>query len=113
MAKTYWSHSYTEGPHDTQIPVWGCQHSDCTEKATRQWQRTATPYEVEADLSTEGPYGSVVRNMQGPHRVAVFACEEHAPPLDAMAQTHDAACPAPDPGCGCDANDSADAAPRG
>jgi hypothetical protein len=112
MAKPHWSHSYTEGANDQQIPVWGCQHSDCTSKATHQWQRTATTEEIEAEASTEGPFGSVVRNMQGPHRVAVFACAQHTLPLDAMANTHDAACPAPDTGCGCNADDSAVAAAR-
>jgi hypothetical protein len=113
MAKPHWSHSYIDGPNEARIPVWGCQHSDCTSKATHQWQRTATAEEVATEAATPGPYGSLVRNAEGPQRVAVFACAEHILSLDAMAQTHDAACPAPDSGCGCDAPNSSHAAARG
>lgn len=100
MAKPHWTHSHQEHPLGT-TPMWGCQHSECDQQATHGWQRIATDEEVRADAETEGPFGSVVRNMQGPHRVAVFACAEHALEPEQMARTHDATCPAPDPGCEC------------
>lgn len=101
MAKPHWHHSMHEHDSGAVIPVFGCQHSECTEKSTRVWQRTATDAEVAADAETVGPFGKVVRNMQGPHRVAVFSCEDHALSADDMAKTHGAACPAPDSGCDC------------
>lgn len=100
MARAHWVHSMEEHVNGSS-PVLGCQYPDCKQRAAHQWQRTATEEEVAADAAAEGPYGSVVRNMQGPHRVAVFACRDHAPTPDSMAQVHGAACPAPDAGCDC------------
>lgn len=100
MARHYWTHSYEEhasGP----VAVQGCQFPDCRDRATHQWQRAATEEEVAADAAQQGPYGSVVRNMQGPHRVAVFACPDHALSHDSMARTHLAECDAPGQDCNC------------
>lgn len=100
MAKPHWFHGESQ-QH-------GCQHSACNEKALWQWQRKATEQEIQAEASLQGPYGDVIRNSQGPHVVAVFACEQHTPKLesgahhlDNMAMHHASDCPAPDEGCGC------------
>lgn len=102
MAKAHWYHSVVEHESGAQQPVYGCQRSDCTQPAAHSWQRAATDAEVAADAATEGPFGRVVRNPQGPHRQAVFACAEHVPPTEDTVRTHGATCPAPDPGCACD-----------
>lgn len=100
MPKPHWTLP-GEGTH-------GCQHSDCTNQATWQWRRLATEDEITAEANTQGPYGDVHRNPEGPHHTAVFACPEHAfptkegtPNLDVLALIHDHDCPAPDEGCNC------------
>lgn len=100
MAKPHWFHTVQEHPHGV-VQLYGCQHSSCKQAATHQWQREATEQEIEADAQTQGPYGSVVRNFQGPHRVAVFACKDHVLENDSMAAVHVSSCPAPDEGCTC------------
>lgn len=100
MARAYWVHSAEEHPHGL-VSLPGCQHPTCTQRATHQWQRAATEEEVEAEATRQGPYGSLVRNMQGPHRVAVFACEDHILPHESMARTHLAECGAPGEDCNC------------
>lgn len=92
MPKPHWTHQ--TGPY-------GCQETTCTAPATHQWQREATPQEVERELNLTGPYGPVIRNTTGPHTTAVFACANHIPTLNTMTKTHDTNCPAPDPGCNC------------
>lgn len=101
MARAHWHHSVMEHDSGSKLPLFGCQHTDCPSKGVYMWQREATEEEVAADANLQGPHGAVVRNFQGPHRVAVFACQEHALHPDAMAKTHSVACPAPDPGCEC------------
>lgn len=102
MAKPHWN-VILPHPESGQLEDhgFGCQESSCTQKATWQWQREATPQEVEQEANTEGPYGKVVRSRTGPQKAAVFSCAEHALPLDAMAQSHLSTCPAPDKGCVC------------
>lgn len=102
MAKPHWIHQ-TLDP-DTGQPLTqhhGCQHSTCDQPAQWQWQRAATEAEIDAETRSQGPYGDVHRNPQGPHTIAVFACQEHAPDLDTAALRHAHDCPAPDPGCAC------------
>lgn len=113
MAKAHWHHSYMEHGSGAKLPIFGCQNTECNRRSVYVWQRTATDAEVAADAATEGPYGQVVRNMQGPHHVAVFACAEHALPADDMAKTHGATCPAPDQGCVCNDAEQHQSAPGG
>lgn len=104
MARSYWIHSYEEHANGT-IPVQGCLSPGCDQRATHQWQRLATEDEIAAEHSQEGPYGAVVRNMQGPHRVAVFSCHKHTLRHDSMARTHLAECAAPGEVCNCHDDD--------
>lgn len=108
MAKEHWLHSTGEPVTEPVSPTYGCQHSECDGKATWQWQREATEEEIAQELRLESVYGEIVRNPQGPHNVAVFACDEHTPKdengnhnLDSMAMRHAHHCPAPDAGCDC------------
>ena len=101
MARKHWIHR--ESQQD------GCQHSQCARKTTWQWQRYATDAEVDNEMNLQSPDGQVIRNMEGPHRVAVFACDEHTPKngdgshhLELMAISHQRDCPAPDAGCECE-----------
>lgn len=104
MARSYWVHSVEELPHAT-VPLHGCQATDCTSRATHQWQRYATEEEMAAEAATQGQYGSVFRNHTEPSRVAVFACKEHLLHPDSMVRTHEADCVAPDDGCACHDSD--------
>jgi hypothetical protein len=79
----------------------GCQATGCRNAAVHQWQRAATEAEIEAEANIQGPYGQVYRNPEGPHRTAVFACQDHILDIDNMVYPHTAHCPAPDPGCEC------------
>lgn len=97
MAKPHWQVLGDDGPQG-----WGCQHTDCFRKATRQWHRASTEAEITADTDAQGPYGDVYRNPTGPHTVAVFACDDHALTLDDEVKHHVHDCPAPDPGCVCE-----------
>ena len=92
MAKPHWQHD--EGH--------GCQEKHCKGLAIYQWQREAKPEEVERETNIIGNYGAVVRNMAGPHNVAVFSCEEHRLDVERMALRHAHDCPAPDEGCRCE-----------
>jgi hypothetical protein len=99
VAKPHWR--LPDGQH-------GCQHTNCNGPATWQWQRAMTPQEEDTYLNRQGPYGDL-HHPPGPHTIAVFSCNTHAPQhndgtglnLDAMAKQHKADCPMPDPGCHC------------
>lgn len=103
MSKPHWTHP--AGGH-------GCQFSDCADRAAFQWRRSATDAEIQHELNLQGPYGAVHRNPEGPHAVAVFACETHVckrfindtqeHDLDSMALLHRHDCPSPDAGCECE-----------
>lgn len=108
MARAHWQLPVHNGPG----AVFGCQHSTCGGAATHSWQRLATGAEISAESGRVGPYGVVVRNPEGPHRVAVFSCAEHALTADAMALVHVAVCPAPDSGCDCYDNSRAETTPH-
>lgn len=97
MAKLHWT---IENTPDVR-GGYGCQHSNCLNVATWQWQREATELEVQAEHNSTGRFGEVHRNPQGPHNTAVFACEDHRLEFDTMALRHKQDCPAPDPGCEC------------
>ncbi len=103
MSRPHWVHSYEDSAYGP-TPVRGCQFPECDQRAAYQWQRAATEEEIAAENSFQGQYGAVVRNNTGPHRVSVFACQEHAPSSDDMTYYHEALCPAPAEGCGCDAS---------
>lgn len=101
MAKAHWTHDSYNPETGQSVQRHGCQQTECEEPATHGWQRTATEEEIEAESVAQGPFGEVIRNWDGPHKVAVFACGEHVLPLDSMAATHLSRCPAPDLGCEC------------
>lgn len=106
MAKPHWQITETNPETgETITTAFGCQHDLCDTKATVQWQRAATADEINADATQEGPYGPVIRNPQGPHNVAVFACDTHALPPAQAAIRHTPDCPAPHPAAACECED--------
>jgi len=70
MPKPHWQHP------DTNTP--GCQHTNCTNQATWQWQRHMTNEEVTRHQTQQGPHGEI-HHGPGPHHTTVFACQNHAP----------------------------------
>lgn len=96
MAKPHWTHEDEAGQQ-----FFGCQHSECVNRAARQHNRQATADEVNAILATALNGGPNHIDPAGEYRVAVFTCDEHAPDVEASTLVHEPYCPLPDHGCEC------------
>lgn len=76
-----------------------CGVAQCPEPPTLQWQRWATPEELE-QLKADGEIGQGETEA----RLPVFGCDAHKISLELAAPTHDAVCTAP-PTCDCSVSD--------
>lgn len=72
-----------------------CHASNCDEPAALQWQRWATPEELE-QLKADGEIGQGETEA----KLSVFGCEADKITLELAALIHDATCTAP-PTCDC------------
>jgi hypothetical protein len=78
-----------------------CSASQCSNNAQYQWQRWATPQEVEQwHISGDLPLS------ENEARVPVYACEDDKFTSAQMGYTHDASCHGPgEDGCDCSKRD--------
>lgn len=96
MAKDYWFHE-----DETGSQFFGCQHSECLIRATRQHNRVATAEEANAVLAAALNGGPNHIDRDGHYEMAVYTCDDHAPDVETSLLVHESYCPLPDSGCHC------------